>query len=156
MRQLWFAFAVGLIGVVSIAGLTSPGGPYRPWRPSPKGFSPLPGSRALRGGPAGVVTTTEGRPVGGLTVQIGRYEFPVLESGSYTLRLARPLEFRRSQRDAVCVDGTTPLADIIVERVADGDFLPPERDMLPQLTCGIWPVPPRGSSKRRVSAGRGR
>ena len=155
MRKLWFAFAVGLIGVVSVAALTSP----EPEQVSARG------SRALRGGPAGVVKTTDERPVGGLMVQLisdqtsirttiytdalGRYEFPVLESGSYTLRLARPLEFRRYQRDAVRIDGATPLADIIVERVADGDFLPPDPDILPQLTGAEWVANMPGPPARR-------
>ena len=155
MRKLWFAFAVGLVGVVSVAALTSP----EPEQVSARG------SRALRGGPAGVVKTTDERPVGGLMVQLisdqtsirttiytdalGRYEFPVLESGSYTLRLARPLEFRRYQRDAVRIDGATPLADIIVERVADGDFLPPDPDILPQLTGAEWVANMPGTTREK-------
>ena len=155
MRKLWFAFAVGLIGVVSVAALTSP----EPEQVSARG------SRALRGGPAGVVKTTDERPVGGLMVQLisdqtsirttiytdalGRYEFPVLESGSYTLRLARPLEFRRYQRDAVRIDGATPLADIIVERVADGEFLPPDPEILPQLTGAEWVANMPGTTREK-------
>ena len=35
----------------------------------------------------------------------GRYEFPVLETGDYVLRLARPLEFRPYRKDSVRIDG---------------------------------------------------
>src|SRR5678816_2282324 len=67
-------------------------------------------SANLRGGPHGVVKNTQGFPVEGLMVQLishqtsirttvytnelGRFEFPRLDTGDYVLRLARPLEFR--------------------------------------------------------------
>src|SRR5436190_13087246 len=75
------------------------------------------GKSPLRGGPQGVVKTATGYPVEGLMVQlisqktsirttvytdpIGHYEFPVLETGDYVLRLARPLEFRPYRNDSV-------------------------------------------------------
>src|SRR5262245_15663970 len=63
------------------------------------------------GGPRGAVKRRDGRPVEGVMVQMiakstsirttvytnagGLYEFPSLEAGQYTLRLARPMEFAR-------------------------------------------------------------
>src|SRR5689334_24882398 len=63
-------------------------------------------SSRLLGGPKGVVKTSKGDPVEGMMVQLisqkngvrttvytndeGRYEFPKLETGAYTLRIARP------------------------------------------------------------------
>ena len=58
------------------------------------------------GGPRGLVRSTAGVPLEGILVQLiapnavrttvysneeGRYEFPRLPAGSYTLRIARPL-----------------------------------------------------------------
>ena len=106
------------------------------------------------GGPRGIVKTPKGQAVDGLMVQLvaqktairttvytdelGRYEFPKLESGTYTLRLARPLEYQRYQRDGVHIDGMTHLEDIVVDRVAPGEFLPPTADIMPQLTGAEW------------------
>src|SRR4051812_43680509 len=63
----------------------------------------------LTGGPSGAVKTLKGDALEGIMVQLiskqsavrttvysdhdGHYEFPALASGSYTLRIARPLEF---------------------------------------------------------------
>ena len=167
MRKLWLEVVavslVGGLGAVSLAGpgrimlVASAGAFVEGTVQSPRSF--------LRGGPAGVVKTTEGYPVGGLMVQLisgrtsirttvytdeqGRYEFPRLEADTYTLRLARPLEFRRYQRDDVRVDGQTPLADIIVERVTEGDFLPPDPDILPQLTGAEWVANMPGTAREK-------
>ena len=166
MRNLWLGVAVGVVAAVGAGVLWSPGAVSSPGVPavSAQGVASG-GSRAFRGGPAGSVKTVEGRPVGGLMVQLisdrssirttvytdplGRYEFPVLESATYTLRLARPLEFRRYQRDAVRIDRATPLADIIVERVADGEFLPPTPDILPQLTGAEWVANMPGTAREK-------
>lgn len=116
----------------------------------------------LRGGPKGLVKTAAGLPIGGLMVQLisqktsirttvytdetGRYEFPKLDAGDYVLRIARPLEFRRYQRDNVRINGATPLSDIVVERVSQSEFLPPTPDILPQLTGAEWVVNMPGSA----------
>src|SRR5689334_2737655 len=66
-------------------------------------------SARLTGGPQGVVKSSKGELLEGMMVQLiakksavrttvysnadGRYEFPVLDSGIYTLRIARPREF---------------------------------------------------------------
>ncbi len=111
----------------------------------------------LRGGPNGVVKTvlrgTE-LPVDGLMVQLishktsirttvytnerGQFEFPKLESGDYVLRVPRPMEFRRYEKDLVRIDGATKLPDIVMERITNGLFLPPTRDILAQLSGAEW------------------
>src|SRR5581483_5688764 len=68
---------------------------------------PIPKIENFLGGVKGVVKTSKGQPIDGLMVQLisdktsirttvytnelGQFEFPKLETGYYTLRLARPL-----------------------------------------------------------------
>lgn len=113
----------------------------------------------------GVVETPKGQPVDGVMVQLiskttairttvytdelGRYEFPKLPAAEYTLRIPRPLEFRRYQKD-VRIDGATTLPDIVVESLTQGGFLPPTPDILPQMTASelIENVPGTVQEKR--------
>ena len=111
----------------------------------------------VRGGPTGVVKTVlrgTTLPVDGLMVQLisqktsirttvytnerGQFEFPKLETGDYVLRVPRPMEFRRYEKDLVKIDGATKLPDIVMERVTNGLFLPPTRDILAQLSGAEW------------------
>ena len=108
----------------------------------------------LRGGPQGLVRSTAGVPLEGIMVQLeaqrksvkttvysntdGRYEFPRLETGAYTLRIAKPLEFRPYEKDAVQIDGATRLADMVLDRVTDSEFLPPTPEIAVQLTGAEW------------------
>jgi streptogramin lyase len=108
----------------------------------------------LLGGPRGMVRSAAGEPLEGIMVQLesqvksikttvysgedGRYEFPKLESGSYALRVAKPLEFRPYEKDGVRIDGATPLPEIVLERVTDSEFLPPTPDIAVQLTGAEW------------------
>ena len=128
------------------------------------------GSNYLKGGPTGKVKTSQGLPIGGLMVQLiaqktsvrttvytdplGRYEFPKLEPGDYTLRLARPIEFHAYRRDNVRIDGATGLADIVVDRVSKSEFVPPTPDILPQLSEAEW-LCTRTSGVRTLSASSG-
>ena len=66
--------------------------------------------------------------------QKGYYEFPVLEAGSYTLRIARPLEFHPYLRESVGIEADTTLETIVLERVSQSEFLPPTPEILSQLT----------------------
>src|SRR5438445_5527287 len=109
-----------------------------------------PARRTLRGGARGTVRGAKGELLEGIMVQMistktairttvytdveGRYEFPVLEAGTYTLRIARPLEFKPYVKAAVRIDGATPLDDIVLQRVTDKEVLPPTPDILAQLT----------------------
>src|SRR5688500_10138050 len=146
MATLGFIATVGLVLLASSQGgqaQSAPFGSGRASKSAPTGD--------LVGGPRGIVKTLQGQPVDGLMVQLisqksairttvytnelGRYEFPKLETGGYTLRIARPREFRRYQKDAVHVDGATALPDIIVERVTQDALLPATSDILPQMTA---------------------
>ncbi|MGH9784058.1 MAG: carboxypeptidase-like regulatory domain-containing protein, partial [Terriglobia bacterium] len=78
-------------------------------------------SHPLLGGSWGLVRSAKGIPLEGIGVQViapqtgirttvytnedGRYEFPKLEAGTYTLRVARPREYRPYQRDSVQITG---------------------------------------------------
>jgi carboxypeptidase family protein len=107
----------------------------------------------LRGGPKGTVHSARGDALEGIMVQLiapnavrttvysnpdGQYEFPKLPAGSYTLRIAKPLQFLPCQRDAVKIDGATALDDIVLEPRYATDYLPPAPDILPQLTGSEW------------------
>ena len=121
---------------------------------APTSQSPSSGSDLLKGGGHGIVKTSADLPIGGLMVQLisdstsvrttvytdplGRYEFPKLDTGQYTLRLARPIEFHNYSRRNVRIDGSTALADIVVDRVSTSEFVPPTPDILPQLSEAEW------------------
>src|SRR5579862_4762027 len=73
------------------------------------------------GGPKGVVKSGKGELLEGIMVQLiakksavrttvysnadGRYEFPALDAGTYTLRIARPREFHPFVKEGVEVKG---------------------------------------------------
>src|SRR3989304_5297787 len=110
---------------------------------------------SLLGGPQGVVRSTRGDQLEGIGVQLvssktairttvytndqGRYEFPKLEAGSYTLRITRPLEFRPYLKDSVTISGATALGEMVLEPVApNSDYLPPTPEILAQLSGTDW------------------
>ena len=125
------------------------------------------GPAHLRGGPRGAVKTARGQPAEGIMVQLissksavrttvytnefGTYEFPRLHAGDYTLRLARPLEYRPYRKDAVRIDGATMLADIVVERVTNSEYLPPTAAILPQLSGAEWVANLPGTAQEKKS-----
>src|SRR5262249_42302009 len=89
----------------------------------------------LLGGPHGVVKSANGELLEGIMVQLiaqknairttvysnadGRYEFPKLEPGTYTLRIARPREFHPFVREKLDINGQAELADITLTRVTN-------------------------------------
>jgi mono/diheme cytochrome c family protein len=91
-----------------------------------------PVSSALKGGARGVVRMVNGQPLEGIKVQLiapnavrttvftdadGRYEFPTLQAGPYTLRIATPAPYKAYVRDGVEIKGALKLDDIVVERI---------------------------------------
>jgi virginiamycin B lyase len=125
--------------------------------------------RNVQGGARGVVRLANGTPLEGIMVQLvatgtairttvytnaeGRYEFPALDSGSYALRIARPLDFKPYVKEGVQIDGATRLDDIVLERVTDKEVLPPTGEILAQLTGADWMLnlPGTGEEKRTFS-----
>src|SRR5437762_9069104 len=120
------------------------------WTPALKAQSGHP----MLGGGRGVVKSSKGTLLEGMAMQLvshksairttvysdrdGSYEFPRLEAGWYTLRVARPLEYKPYQRDAVWIEGAGSLDEIVLERVTDSEFLPPTPEILAQLTDAEW------------------
>jgi virginiamycin B lyase len=120
----------------------------------------------LAGGAHGTVYGPKGEPLEGVGVQLvssktairttvytdqaGRFEFPALEAGSYTLRIPRPMEFKPFVKEAVKVAGAAQLDDIRLERVSTNEFLPPTPEILAQLTGAEWMmnIPATGEEKR--------
>src|SRR5215470_13203878 len=96
-------------------------------------------SHPLLGGPKGVVKSAKGDLLEGMMVQLisqknavrttvysdadGRYEFPKLEAGTYTLRIAQPREFRPFVKEKVEISGPSALEDIVLSRLANGEVL---------------------------------
>lgn len=132
---------------------------------------PLPVSSGLRGGASGVVRSTGGPLLEGIKVQLiapsgvrttvftnekGRYEFPVMQRGSYTLRIATPVPFQAFRRDGVRVNGAITLEEIVLEKVpeAGGEgalpgALPPTMEIQSQLSGAemLWNLPGTAQEK---------
>lgn len=125
-----------------------------------------PNGRSLVGGARGTVHGPKGELLEGVGVQLisnktairttvytndeGRFEFPVLDAGAYTLRVPRPMEFKPFVKESVRIDGATPLDDIRLERISTTEFLPPTKEILAQLTGSEWLMnfPATGEEKR--------
>ncbi len=121
--------------------------------------------RALQGGAWGLVRA-QGNPVEGVGVQLisaqtairttvysneeGRFEFPVLAAGSYTLRVPRPMEFKPYVEESIQIDGRMQLENILLEHISDTYLLPSTPDVLAQLTGAEWllNLPGTGEEKR--------
>jgi len=119
----------------------------------------------LSGGPKGTVKSNLGDSLEGIMVQLvapngvrttvysntdGNYEFPALQDGAYTLRIATPLEFKPYTRNSIQISGRAKLDDIVLEKISDakGAIAPtPENES--QLTGEelLWNLP--GTAKEK-------
>ena len=103
----------------------------------------------LSGGPRGLVRITSGDLPEGIMVQLiapngvrttvytredGTYEFPQMQPGAYTLRIAKPLEYKPYRRDSVRIDGAAKLQYIVLERISESEALPATLDVESQLS----------------------
>src|SRR5256714_11686894 len=95
------------------------------WTPALKAQSGHP----MLGGARGSVKSSKGTLLEGMAMQLvshknairttvysdrdGKYEFPKLETGWYTFRIARPLEYKPYQRDDVWIGGPNSLDEIV-------------------------------------------
>jgi streptogramin lyase/mono/diheme cytochrome c family protein len=112
----------------------------------------------LSAGAMGLVRIASGDPPVGIMVQLiapngvrttvytdedGNYEFPRMQSGSYTLRIASPLEFKPYMREPVRIDGATKLDEIVLERITKSTALPPTLEIESQLSGEeiLWNLP---------------
>jgi virginiamycin B lyase len=120
----------------------------------------------LSGGATGTVRVASGDSPEGVMVQLiapngvrttvytnenGNYEFPKMQPGSYTLRIANPLEFKPYRRDAVRIDGSQKLDEIVLERVSKAKTLPPTPEIEAQLSGDelLWNLP--GSMEEKAA-----
>jgi streptogramin lyase/cytochrome c5 len=118
----------------------------------------------LSGGATGSVRVASGDSPEGVGVQLiapngvrttvytngeGRYEFPKMQAGVYTLRIPTPLVFKPYRRDSVEIDGPTKLDEIVLERVSQTDDLPPTPEIESQLSGAelLWNLPGTGVEK---------
>ena len=128
------------------------------YRDASKPRTALEGRDNLGGGPVGRVRNAKGAPLEGILLQLiaedsavrstvysnasGRYEFPRLPGGRYTLRIARPLEYQPYQRNEVRIDAdgrdAQEFDDIVLERVSETELLPPSEAIVSQLTGAEW------------------
>jgi virginiamycin B lyase len=119
----------------------------------------------LLGGPTGLVKSSKGDLLEGLMVQLiaqknavrttvfsnadGRYEFPKVEAGTYTLRIAQPREFRPYVKEKVEISGASQLDDIVLTRVTNGELLPPTPEIAAQMTGSEWLMSISGSGEEK-------
>jgi len=121
----------------------------------------------LSGGATGIVRIASGDPPVGIGVQLiapggvrttvytnedGNYEFPRMQPGSYTLRIASPLEYQPYIREPVRIDGATKLDEIVLERVTKSTTLPPTPEIESQLSGEelLWNLPGTLEEKERL------
>jgi virginiamycin B lyase len=119
----------------------------------------------LLGGPHGVVRSANGAPLEGIMVQLiaqknairttvysnadGRYEFPKLEPGTYTLRIARPREFHPFVREKLEISGPDELADITLTRVTNAALLPALPEIAAQMSGSEWLLSLSGTGEEK-------
>jgi len=119
----------------------------------------------LLGGPHGVVKSANGELLEGIMVQLiaqksairttvysnadGRYEFPKLEPGTYTLRIARPREFHPFVREKFDINGPAELADITLTRVTNAALLPALPEIAAQMTGSEWLLSLSGTGEEK-------
>src|SRR5712691_11333416 len=118
----------------------------------------------LTGGATGMVRIASGDSPEGVGVQLvapngvrttvytnaeGKFEFPKMQAGSYTLRIPTPVPFKPYRRDSVPINGATKLDDISLERVADSDNLPSSPALESQLSSAelLWNLPGTAEEK---------
>ena len=146
------------------------GAPPNPWyKASASNTTGAPqGKSNLRGGPRGLVRLAGGAPLEGVMVQLvgpngvrttvysnqdGEYEFPVMPAASYMLRLPRPVDILPYERQGVSVNGAARLADIVVEKRSENDYVPPTPEVFSLLTDAemLWNFSGTGMEKQAFS-----
>jgi streptogramin lyase/mono/diheme cytochrome c family protein len=118
----------------------------------------------LNGGPTGTVRIATGDSSEGVGVQLvapngvrttvytdaaGKFEFPKMQAGSYTLRIPTPVPFKPYRKDSVSINGATKLDEIVLERVAQSDNLPASPELESQLSSAeiLWNLPGTAEEK---------
>lgn len=121
--------------------------------------TPWPVTSTLKGGARGLVRMDDGRPLEGVKVQLiapnhvrttvftnadGRYEFPSLKAGPYTLRVPTPLPFKAYARERISISGATMLDDIVLALAPSAESVmlrggfEPTREVMSQMSGAEW------------------
>ena len=136
--------------------------PLNPWYRAETKRWPV--QSGLNGGATGVVRIKSGDSPEGVGVQLiapngvrttvytdaaGKFEFPRMQAGAYTLRIPTPVPFKPFRRDSVSIEGAAKLEDIVLERIADSDNLPASPELESQLSSAeiLWNVPGTAEEK---------
>src|SRR5579872_2482629 len=121
--------------------------PKNPWYRAEE--HPWPVQATLHGGASGIVKIASGDSPEGIGVQLiapngirttvytnidGKFEFPSMKAGNYTLRIPTPLLFKPYVRESVAINGATKLDDIVLDRVSKSDALPAVPEIQSQLS----------------------
>jgi streptogramin lyase len=161
MRRSFLIASAGFIALLALAvGIWAPDMSAQQARSA--------AANALLGGATGTAKyTLRGVtiPIDGLMVQLiskttgvrttvytneqGNFEFPKLETGDYVLRIPRPMEFKRYSKDPIRIEGATKIGDIVMERITEGPFVPPTRDVLAQLSGAEWLANIEGTAEEK-------
>ena len=128
-------------------------------------LQPANADNGLHGGPTGVVKSSKGELLEGMMVQLiakrnavrttvysdanGRYEFPALDAGAYTLRIAQPREFKPFFKEAVEIKGAAALPDITLDYVTESDLLPSTPEIAAQMTGSEWLLSLSGTGEQK-------
>src|SRR5215813_7522389 len=108
----------------------------------------------LLGGPRGIVKSSKGDLLEGMMVQLiaqrtairttvytdvdGHYEFPKLDAGTYTLRIAQPRDYRPYVKEKLEIGGANELDEIVLTRITNGELLPHTPEIAAQMTGSEW------------------
>jgi virginiamycin B lyase len=119
----------------------------------------------LLGGPRGIVKSSKGDLLQGMMVQLiaqktamrttvytdtdGRYEFPKLDAGTYTLRIAQPREFRPYVKEKVEISGAKELDEIVLTRISNAELLPHTPEIAAQMTGSEWLMSLSGTGEEK-------
>jgi mono/diheme cytochrome c family protein len=142
--------------------------PKNPWYEAEEHKWPV--QSATTGGAHGTVKVPSGDTPEGVMMQLvapngvrttvftgeeGNYEFPKMQAGAYTLRIASPLEFKPFNKE-ISIDGAAKLDDIVLERVSNSDFLPATQEIESQMsgTELVWNLGGTAKEKERFAAAR--
>jgi virginiamycin B lyase len=120
---------------------------------------------SLLGGARGSVHEVDGTSIEGIGVQListktairttvytneeGKYEFPVLQPGQYTLRVPLPREYQPYVKEGVRIEGSSQLGDISLTRISNTEFVPATPETLSQLTGSEWLLNLSGTGEQK-------
>jgi len=130
--------------------------PANPWYRAETQKWPV--QSGLSGGATGMIRIASGDTPEGVGVQLiapngvrttvyadatGKFEFPKMQAGSYTLRVPSPIPFKPYLRNSVSINGASKIDDIVLERVSPSDSLPPSPELESQMTGAeiLWNLP---------------